>query len=101
MALTEAGGIGDDLFAYRRPDAWLVVPNAANASAVLEAIRSAGGPDARRTDARQRGGILALRGPAPPKVAASLLPGATDLPLHAFGDFDLHLGVKRASVQVA
>ncbi|MEA2502327.1 MAG: aminomethyltransferase [Actinomycetota bacterium] len=101
LVLTEAGGIVDDLFVYRRPDAWLVVPNAANASAVLEAIRSAGGPDARVTDARQRWAILALQGPASRKVADSLLPGATDLPLHAFGDFDLNLGVKRASVQVA
>jgi aminomethyltransferase len=56
---------------------------------VLEAIHSVGGPATRVTDARQRWAILALQGPASRKVADSLLPGATDLPLHAFGDFDL------------
>jgi aminomethyltransferase len=74
-----------------------VVPNAANAHAVLEAIRSAAGPDTRVTDARQRWAILALQGPASRQVADSLLPGATDLSLHAFGDFDL----RGARLQVA
>jgi aminomethyltransferase len=101
LVLTEADGIVDDLFVYRRPDAWLVVPNAANVPAVLEAIRSAAGPDASVTDARQRWAILALQGPASRQVADSLLPGATDLPLHGFGDFDLKLGVRSARVQVA
>jgi aminomethyltransferase len=53
------------------------------------------------TDARQRWAILALQGPASRQVADSLLPGATDLPLHGFGDFDLKLGVRSARVQVA
>src|SRR3989440_296304 len=44
LVLTDTGGIVDDLFVYRRPDAWLVVPNAANVPAVLEAIRSAAWP---------------------------------------------------------
>src|SRR5207244_9360019 len=58
-------------------------------------------PDASVTDARQRWAILALQGPASRQVADSLLPGATDLPLHGFGDFDLKLGVRSARVQVA
>jgi glycine cleavage system T protein (aminomethyltransferase) len=101
LVLTGAGGIVDDLFVYRRPDAWLVVPNAANARAVHEAIRSLAGPDTRVTDARQRWAILALQGPASRQVADALLPGATDLPLHAFGDFDLKVGVTSVRVQVA
>jgi len=97
LVLTEAGGIVDDLFVYRRPDGLLVVPNAANAPAVLEAIASVAGPEATVTDARQRWAILALQGPASRQVADALLPGATGLRLHAFGDFDLD----GAAVQVA
>jgi aminomethyltransferase len=97
LVLTDAGGIVDDLFVYRRPDSWLVVPNAANAPAVLEAIRSVAGPVTRVTDARERWAILALQGPASRQIAESLLPGAVDLRLHAFGDFDLD----GSAVQVA
>src|SRR5882672_5269615 len=101
LVLTDGGGIVDDLFVYRRPDAWLVVPNAANAEAVLEAIQSVAGPGTSVTDARERWAILALQGRASRKVADAVLPGATDLPLHAFGDFDLKVGVGSVRVQVA
>lgn len=41
LVLTEDGGIVDDVIAYRLAERdWLVVPNAANTSAVLEALRA-------------------------------------------------------------
>ena len=93
LVLTDGGGIVDDLFVYRRPDGWLVVPNAANTDAVLAAMREEGPV----VDARERWAILALQGPASRRMGEELLPGATDLKLHAFGDFDLD----GAAVQVA
>lgn len=98
LVLNSAGGVVDDLFVYRRPDAYLVVPNAANTMAVLNAIEderlaaeAAGEPAGavRVTDARDRWAILALQGPGTRAIAAALLPGAVDLPLHAFGDYEL------------
>lgn len=101
LVLTDGGGIVDDLFLYRRPDRWLVVPNAANVDAVAASIRAAGARDGgggtEVTDARERWAILALQGPASRAMAASLMPEALDLPLHAFAD----LQVRGAEVQVA
>lgn len=97
MVLTEGAGIVDDLFVYRRPGGFLVVPNAANAPAVLDVIRSLAGPQTRVTDARERWAILALQGPASRQVADAVLPGANDLRLYGFGDFD----VDGAAVQIA
>lgn len=97
LALTGDGGIVDDLFVYRRPDAWLVVPNAANVDAVREAIAGIAGPSTTVTDARDRWAILALQGPASRKVAEAVLPGAVDLRLYGFADLD----VEGATVQVA
>jgi aminomethyltransferase len=97
LVLTEAGGIVDDLFVYRRPDGYLVVPNAANTEAVLAAVGAGAGPGTAVVDARERWAILALQGPASREMAGDLLPGATGLRLHAFGDFDL----AGATVQVA
>lgn len=99
LVLTEAGGVIDDLFVYRRPEAYLVVPNASNTAAVLAAISGACDPAGavRITDARRRWAILALQGPAARSMAEDLVPGAVDLPLHAFADFSLD----GARVQVA
>jgi aminomethyltransferase len=102
LVLTDEGGIADDLFIYRRPESYLVVPNAANTATVQEAIQSAiseagGGAEAVLSDARTRWAILALQGPAARAMAEELLPGAVDLRLHGFADFDLG----GAAVQVA
>ena len=100
LALTPGGGIVDDLFVYRRPDDFLVVPNAANAAAVaglLAAERDRAGLDATIADAAERWAILALQGPASRAMAAELVPGANDLGLHRF--FDTTLG--GVGVQVA
>ena len=97
LVLTEGGGIVDDLFLYRRPDGWLVVPNAANTDAVAASIRVAAPAGTDVIDARERWAILALQGPASRAMAASLMPEALDLPLHAFADLE----VGGAAVQVA
>ena len=97
LVLTEGGGIVDDLFLYHRPDGWLVVPNAANTDAVAASIRAAAPAGTDVIDARERWAILALQGPASRAMAASLMPEALDLPLHAFAD----LAVGGAAVQVA
>ena len=98
LVLTAAGGIVDDLFVYRRPESYVVVPNAANTATVLAAIQAAipetmpeagNRPETTVTDARARWAILALQGPAARAMAEQLLPGAVDLRLHGFGDFDL------------
>jgi aminomethyltransferase len=103
LALTPEGGIIDDLFVYRRPDAgpdagpgegasFLVVPNAANAAAVVAALRHTAADralDVALADAWDRWAILALQGPGSRAMADRLLPGANDLKLHAFLDADL------------
>lgn len=117
LVLSEEGGIVDDIFVYRRPEMAIVVPNAANTTAVADRIRAAagpqgasgpdssvtggaasGGPDTSResratalrvNDARDRWAILALQGPQARDLAGHLLPEANDLRLHAFADMEL------------
>jgi aminomethyltransferase len=92
LVLSDDAGVIDDVFVYRRPDCLIVVPNAANNAAVLAAVgeETAGRePRAAVSDARERWAILALQGPDSRAMADALLPGATALKLHAFGDFVL------------
>jgi aminomethyltransferase len=86
LLLTPEGGIVDDVFVYRRPDSFIVVPNAANTPAVLEAVRAAAGEGASVADARERWAILALQGPAARTMAETLFPDAGSLGLHSFMD---------------
>jgi glycine cleavage system T protein (aminomethyltransferase) len=121
LVLNDRAGIVDDIFVYRRPDTWLLVPNAGNTLAVAEVLRNAapeGGsgevaaPGAEQLhtleaaipprsvkveDARFIWAILALQGPASREVAAGLFPEANELSLHAFGDFE----VDGVEVQIA
>ncbi|MGH2769832.1 MAG: glycine cleavage system aminomethyltransferase GcvT [Actinomycetota bacterium] len=93
LLLTPAGGIVDDVFVYRRPESFVVVPNAANTPAVLDAIRTAVGAaveeEASVIDARARWAILALQGPAARIMAEELLVDANRLGLHSFMDIQL------------
>lgn len=86
LLLTEAGGIVDDVFVYRRPEKLIVVPNAANTETVLEVLRGAG---AQAIDARERWAIVALQGPASRGIMAGLRADANDLPLHSFFDHEI------------
>ena len=79
LALTEAGGIVDDLIAYRvTEDRWLVVPNAANTSKVLRILQSETLADVVVTH-RPDLVTIAVQGPRSPDVVAPLFPQAADL----------------------
>jgi aminomethyltransferase len=89
LVLTEEGGCIDDVFVYRLGgDDWLVVPNAANVSAVCAAISEAGGEP---VDAWDRWAILALQGPDSFDLFENAWPGlgASEMKLHTFRSFEL------------
>jgi aminomethyltransferase len=89
LVLTEEGGCIDDVFVYRLGrDDWLVVPNAANVSAVCAAISDAGGEP---VDAWDRWAILALQGPDSIDLFENAWPGrgASEMKLHTFRSFEL------------
>lgn len=86
LVLNEEGGIIDDIFVYRRPDQFILVPNAANTDVVIEALDLGG---VKATDAREHWAILALQGPASREVMAALVAEANNLGLHRFADFEI------------
>lgn len=89
LVLTEEGGCVDDVFVYRlAQDEWLVVPNAANVSAVADRIE---GPDVEVTDEWARWAILAIQGPRSHEAFGSVFPDtdAPDLKLHAWSALDV------------
>jgi aminomethyltransferase len=79
LVLNERGGIVDDLIVYRTGQArYLVVPNAANTTAVHAAIldRSSGPVDVvLRSDI----GLIAPQGPRSPDLVGQVFPGAAEL----------------------
>ncbi len=80
MLLNSEGGIVDDLIVYRWADDELfVIPNAANAAAVVAALQSSAPADVEVVDHHLDHGILAVQGPRSAVVVGALgLP--TDLP---------------------
>jgi len=73
MLCDESGGVIDDLIVYRlAEDELFIVPNAANAAAVLEVLRSKVPADVTIADEHSDLGIIAVQGPAAPDVVASL-----------------------------
>ncbi|MGH2820001.1 MAG: glycine cleavage system aminomethyltransferase GcvT, partial [Actinomycetota bacterium] len=89
LVLADDGGCIDDVFVYRLGDEeWMVVPNAANVSAVTEAIEASG---ANVTDEWDRYAILAVQGPHSFDVFERAWPGsgATELRLHAWRRIDV------------
>ena len=88
LVLQDDGGCVDDVFVYRLGErSWLVVPNAANVSAVANAIRAVGGEP---VDEWDRWAILALQGPESFDVFERAFPDATatELSLHTFAEMD-------------
>ena len=79
MIVAEDGGIIDDLIVYRVADErFMVVPNASNRVAVVEALEQRiGGHDAAMDDASLRTSLVAVQGPR----AAELLAPLTDVDL--------------------
>lgn len=86
LVLNEDAGVVDDIFVYRRPDGFLLVPNAANTTAVLEQLAK-GGVQPRNEGPRWA--ILALQGPRARGVMERVCPRAVDLKLHEFADVDM------------
>ncbi len=77
MLLDEAGGIVDDLIVYRwADDDVFVIPNAANAAAVVDALRSTAPPEVEVVDRHEELGIVAVQGPSSGAVL-----GAVGLPI--------------------
>lgn len=73
MLCETSGGVIDDLIVYRiGDDEIFIVPNAANASAVLEALRAEAPSGITITDQHTDLGIIAVQGPSSVDVVASL-----------------------------
>ena len=90
LVLTESGGCIDDVFVYRiDDDTWLVVPNAANVTAVADAMRATG---ADPVDEWDRYAILALQGPESFGVFERAFPGtpAPEMKLYDWAPMDLY-----------
>jgi aminomethyltransferase len=76
----QAGGVVDDLIVYLHgPDDVLLVPNAANAAAVLARLADAAPAGVSVTDRHTEVAVLALQGPRSAEVLAAVgLPGQLD-----------------------
>jgi aminomethyltransferase len=87
MLLDDSGGVVDDLIVYRiADDAVRIVPNAANAAAVRDALLAALPADVRVDDRHEAEGILAIQGPDSRDVVVGLglLDRDRELPYMAF-----------------
>lgn len=82
LVLNEGGGIVDDIFVYRRPEGFILVPNAGNTVAVLEILTSAAGPGVRVVDSRMEWAIIALSGPKARSMLSPDMADVTSLKLH-------------------
>ena len=89
LVLNESGGVVDDIFVYRTPDDFLVVPNASNMDAVLSFVESHAGPGVEVRDDRLRWAILAVTGPRARELVLPLIPGAEELKMHDFARLQL------------
>ncbi len=88
MLCAESGGVLDDLIVYRYSDDLLrIVPNAANAATVRDALRAGMPEQIEVADRHDDEGIIAIQGPQSGSVIAALglLPDGTDLDYMAFG----------------
>ncbi len=77
LCCNESGGVVDDMIAYLvSDDEVFLIPNAANAAAVVAALRAAAPAGVSVTDRHREFGVLAVQGPASPEVLDALgLPG--------------------------
>lgn len=89
LVLDENAGIVDDVFVYRRPEGFIIVPNAANTAGVSARAKQEAGTRASVMDARDRWAIIALQGPSARDLMERLCPAAVALKLHEFGDVEV------------
>ncbi|HEY5656565.1 MAG TPA: glycine cleavage system aminomethyltransferase GcvT, partial [Myxococcota bacterium] len=88
LLCNEAGGVVDDVMAYREEDAVFLCVNAANIAKDLDWIRRHVAPGVRVRDMSDETALLALQGPASPAVLRSACDaGADALRRHRFGRF--------------
>jgi aminomethyltransferase len=90
----ESGGVIDDLIVYQLdPEQYFIVPNAANAAAVVDVFRSAAPDGVGISDEHTELGIIAVQGPAARDVVASMgLPvdhGYMSVQMSEFRGFDV------------
>src|SRR5918999_80939 len=79
LALTDSGGIVDDLIVYRgEVESYLVVPNAANTQKVLTGLSEGAGEDTAVTH-RPDLATIAVQGPRSAELVGLLFPAARDL----------------------
>ncbi|GAA1524819.1 glycine cleavage system aminomethyltransferase GcvT [Kribbella lupini] len=75
LICAEDGGVIDDLITYRRPDAFLVVPNAGNAEVVVAALHERAKEfDVTVDDASARTSLIAVQGPKAEAILLRLIP---------------------------
>ncbi|MEV6285659.1 glycine cleavage system aminomethyltransferase GcvT [Kribbella sp. NPDC051770] len=75
LICAEDGGVIDDLITYRRPDAFLVVPNAGNAETVVAALAERAKDFAVTVDdASARTSLIAVQGPKAEEILLRLIP---------------------------
>ena len=80
LCCADDGGVVDDLIAYLvGPDELLLVPNAANAAAVVERLRAAAPDGVEVVDRHADLAVLAVQGPRAAELLVAVLPGAADL----------------------
>ncbi|GGM06604.1 glycine cleavage system aminomethyltransferase GcvT [Nakamurella endophytica] len=86
LCCSESGGVVDDLIAYvGGSDEVFLVPNAANAEAVVDRLRQSAPAGVQVTDRHRDFGVLAVQGPAAADVLAAVgLP--TELPYMGWAD---------------
>jgi aminomethyltransferase len=89
LVLDSNGGIIDDVFVYRTPDNFLIIPNAANFDSVMSFL--AGKILEHETqvdleDARMRWAILALSGPQSREVVGRITPELANMKMHTFSE---------------
>ena len=86
LVLNDRCGITDDIFVYRRPDSFVVVPNASNSDEVLRFLGSKAPADVSVEEGRQRWAIIALSGPKAKQIALPRMPALAGLKMHRFID---------------
>ncbi len=75
LICAENGGVIDDLITYRRPESFLVVPNAGNAETVVaELSERAKNFDVTVDDASARTSLIAVQGPKAEAILLRLIP---------------------------
>lgn len=84
LVLNPDCGIVDDIFVYRHPDYFLLVPNASNSEAVKRIVQDHLVEGARLTEARERWAIIAFSGPAVKDLIVELVPEAQGMKMHRF-----------------